>query len=79
MTNIAFKSLWTCWKEGRGNRVVAGTAAFHDGVQGSVAGLGGLKETQMSLPHPLVKLSIVGSFRDREVVCSSSDLQGLIF
>ena len=31
----------------------------------------------MFLPHPLLKLSIVGSLRDREVACSASDLQGL--
>ena len=29
-------------------------------------GLGGLKETKMFLPYPLVKLSIVGNLRDRE-------------
>ena len=33
----------------------------------------------MFLPHPLVKLSIVGSLCDREVACSVSDLQGLNF
>ena len=33
----------------------------------------------MFLPHPLVKLSIVGSLRDREVASSASDLQGLNF
>ena len=32
-----------------------------------------------SVPHPLVKLSIVESLRDREVACSSSDRQGLHF
>ena len=42
-----------------------------------VRGLGGLKETKMFLPHPLVKLSIVGSLRDREVACPASDPQGL--
>ena len=31
----------------------------------------------MVLPHPLVKLSIMGSLHDREVACSPSDLQGL--
>ena len=34
-------------------------------VRGSVPGLGGLKETKMFLPHPRVKLSIVGSLRAR--------------
>ena len=33
----------------------------------------------MFLPHPLVKLSIVGSLRDREVAYSTSDGQGLNF
>ena len=45
-------------------------------VRGSVPGLGGLKETEMFLPHPRVKVSIVGSLRDREVACSASDRQG---
>ena len=40
---------------------------------------GGFKETKMFLPHPLVKLSIAGSLRDREVACWASDLQGLNF
>ena len=48
-------------------------------VWGSFPGHGGLKETKMFLSHPLVKLSIVGSLRDREVACSASDLQGLNF
>ena len=54
-------------------RVVVSTAAFHARVRGSVPGLGGLKETKMFLPHPRVKLNIVGSLRDREVGCSTSD------
>ena len=33
----------------------------------------------MFLLHPLVKLSIVGSLRDREVAYSASDLQGSNF
>ena len=48
-------------------------------VRGSVPGLGGLKETKMVLPHPRVKVSIVGSLRDREVACSASDRQGSNF
>ena len=64
---------------GWGPRVVVSTAAFHARVRGSFPGLGGLKETKMFLPHPLVKLSILGSLRDREVACSASDLQGLNF
>ena len=48
-------------------------------VRSSFPGLGGLKETKMFLLRPLVKLSVVGSLRDREVACSASDLQGLLF
>ena len=33
----------------------------------------------MFLPHPRVKISIVGSLRDREVACSASDRQGSNF
>ena len=62
-------------KKGGGPRVVVSTAAFHARVRGSVPGLGGLKETKMFLPHPRVKVSIVGSLRDREVACSASDRQ----
>ena len=46
---------------GGGPRVVVNTAAFHARVRGSVPGLGGLKETKMFLPHPRVKVSIVGT------------------
>ena len=63
-------------KSGGGPRVVVSTAAFHARVRGSVPGLGGLKETKLFLPHPRVKVSIVGSLRDREVACSASDRQG---
>ena len=62
-----------------GPRVVVSTAAFHARVRGSVPGLGGLKETKLFLPHPRVKVSIVGSLRDREVACSASDRQGSNF
>ena len=57
------------------------TDAFHAKVRGSVPGLGGLKETKMFLPHPRVKLSIVGqgSLRDRELAYSASDRQGSKF
>ena len=55
------------------------TAAFHATARGSVPGLGGLKETKLFLPHPSVKVSIVGSLRDREVACSASDRQGSNF
>ena len=55
------------------------TAAFRARVRGSVPGLGGFKETKLFLPHPRVKVSIVGSLRDREVACSASDRQGSNF
>ena len=64
---------------GGGPRVVVSTAAFHARVRGSVPSLGGLKETKTFLPHPRVKVSIVGSLRDREVTCSASDRQGSSF
>ena len=64
---------------GRGPGVVVSTTAFRVRVPGSFPGLGGLKETKMFFLHPLVKLSIVGSLRDREVACSASDLQDLYF
>ena len=62
--------------KGGGPRVVVSTAAYHARVRGSVPGLGGFKETKMFLPHPRVKVSIVGSLCDREVACSASDRQG---
>ena len=68
-----------CSTGGGGPRVVVSTAAFHARVRGSVPGLGGLKETKLFLPHPRVKVSIVGSLRDREVACSASDRQGSNF
>ena len=55
------------------------TAAFHARVRGSVPDCVGLKETEKILPHPRVKLNIVGSLRDREVACSASDRQGSNF
>ena len=64
---------------GGGPSVVVSTAAFHARVRDSVPGLGGLKEAKMFLPHPRVKVSIVGSLRDREVACSASDRQGSNF
>ena len=63
--------------QGGGPRVVVSTAAFHARVRGSVPGRGGLKETKLFLPHPRVKVSIVGSLRDREVACSASDRPGI--
>ena len=73
-------SLWSFdIDKGGGPRVVVSTAAFHARVRGSVPGLGGLKETKLFLPHPRVKVSIVGSLRDREVASSASDRQGSNF
>ena len=66
-------------EKGGGPRVVVSTAAFHARIRGSVPGLGGLKETKLFLPRPRVKVSIVGSLRDREVACSASDRQGSNF
>ena len=51
----------------------------HPRVRGSFPGFGSLKETKMFFPHPLVRISIVGSLREREVACSASDLQVLNF
>ena len=65
--------------QGRGPWVVVSTAAFLARVRGAVSGIGRLKETKTFLPHPRVKLSIVGSLRDREVACSVSDRQGSNF
>ena len=56
-TSITFLRLCV----GGGPRVVVSTAAFHDRARGSVPGLGGLKETKMFLPHPRVKVCIVGA------------------
>ena len=64
---------------GGGPRVVISTAAFHARVRGSVPGLGVFKETKNVSSHPRVKVSIVGSLRDREVACSVSDRQGSNF
>ena len=72
-------TFYPVWFLGGGPRVVVSTAAFHARVRGSVPGLGGLKETKLFLPHPRVKVSIVGSLRDREVACSASDRQGSNF
>ena len=57
---------------GGGPRVVVSTAALHARVHGSVPGFGGLKETKMFLPHPRVKVSIVGSLRYVTVTSLSS-------
>ena len=54
-------------------------AAFHARVRVSFPDCGGLRETKMFIPHPLLKHIITGSLRDGEVACSASDLQGLNF
>ena len=61
------------------SRVVVGTAAYHARVWGSVPSLGGLTQKKMFLPHPRVKVNIVGSLRNREVACLASDRQGSNF
>ena len=59
---------------------MASTAAFHARVRGLVPGLSAVsKKQKMFLLHPRVKVSIVGSLRDREVACSASDRQGSNF
>ena len=78
-TVTTFISMIHVVSRGGGPRVVVSTAAFHARVRGTVPGLGGLKETKLFLPHPRVKVSIVGSLRDREVACSASDRQGSNF
>ena len=60
------------WR-GRGPRVVVSTAAFHARVRFPVSAV--WKKQKMFLPHPRVKVSIVGSLRDRKVACSASDRQ----
>ena len=71
--------MWYKLTTGRGlYRVVVSTAAFHAGARSSFSGPG-LKETKMFLPHPLVKLSIVWSLRDREITYSASDIHGSNF
>ena len=76
---ISHGTVYVLASMGGGTRVVVSTAAFHARVRGSVPGLGVLKETKMFLPHPRVKVNIVGSLRDREVACSASDRQGSNF
>ena len=67
------------WHAGKKPYYLCSTSACHARARGSVPGLGGLKETKMFLPHQLVKFSVVGSLRDREVACSASDRQGSNF
>ena len=62
---------------GGGPGVVVSTAAIHARVWFPVSAV--WKKHKMFLPHPRVKVSIVGSLRDREVACSASDRQGSNF
>ena len=50
---------------------------FHNYMVCSVSAV--WKKQKLFLPHPRVKVSIVGSLRDREVACSASDRQGSNF
>ena len=62
--------------QGGGPRVVVSTAiAFTPefGVRFPVSAV--WRKQKMFFPHPRVKVSIVGSLRDREVACSASDRQ----
>ena len=69
---------WTNIKPSMGQRVMSPWGLRPCG-SGLFPGRGGLKETKLFLPHPLVKLSIAGKLRDRDVACSVSDRQGLNF
>ena len=73
------KHLGVLHYKGGGPRVVVSTAAFPPefGVRFPVSAVS--KKQKMFLPHPRVKVSIVGSLRDREVACSASDRQGSNF
>ena len=53
------------------------TATFHARVRGSRSRR--FERNKKCFPHPRVKVSIVGSLRDREVACSASDRQGSNF
>ena len=64
-------------RKGGGPRVVVSTAALHARVRFPVSAV--WKRQKMFLPHLRVKVSIVGSLRDREVACSASDRQGSNF
>ena len=57
---------WYCETDSHANPL---TLPQDSPLQSSIPGLGGLKETKMFPLHPRVKVSIVGSLRDREVAC----------
>ena len=67
--------LWVQYHVGEGPRVVVSTAAFHARVRVRFPVSAVWKKQKMFFPHPRVKVSIVGSPRDREVACSASDRQ----
>ena len=54
--------------------VVVSTAALHEFGFGSPSRR--FERNKNVFSHPRVKVSIVGSLRDREVACSASDRQG---
>ena len=62
-----------------GPRVVVSTTAFHGRVRGFDSRSRRFERNKLFLPHPRVKVSIVGSLCDREVACSASDRQGSNF
>ena len=59
------------------SKLVTVLAIFESGVRFPVSAV--CKKQKMFLPHPRVKVSIVGSLRDREVACPTSDRQGSNF
>ena len=60
-----------------GRGLVVSTAAFHARVRLPVSAV--WKKQKLFLPHPRVKLSIVGSLRDQDVAFSASDRRGSNF
>ena len=66
-----------CWAGGP--RVVVSTAAFHAVRVRLSRSRRFERNKKLFLPHPRVKVSIVGSLRDREVACSAADRQGSNF
>ena len=59
------------------NRFSAGTVLIRQNLTAVDVKGGGPRV--VFLPHPRVKVSIVGSLRDQEVACSASDRQGSNF
>ena len=69
-------SLFCCWAGALGQWLAPLPFTPEFGVRFPVSAVW---KKQMFLPHPRVKVSIVGSLRDREVACSASDRQGSNF